>query len=381
MPPLFPAEIIKSSSESYFAEQRTAGRIIYLAVMLFLATVIGLLPFVTVQVSTQSEGVVRSGDEENPVVPVVAGEVLLSRMAENQPVGRGDTLLVLASDRIDQEISLLTFRQQEENRMMSDLKKLIRGETEGLLSAPSRQEYALYAVKLAGQQAQLQQAERDYLLAEILYRKGITPRHDFEKIAGQFRYEQACYQSVQAQQLSLWQEKLKQTTLNLADLEARVQQLKKERSLYCLTAPVAGTLTGYTGVKTGNFVAPNQPLARIAPEENLLVECYVSPADIGLIEAKMPVTFQFHAFNYHLWGMATGSVDEISNNLVSVNNRPFFRVKCRLDQHFLKLKNGCTGHLRKGMTLTGRFKVADRTLFQLLYDKADNWLNPKRKAG
>ena len=29
------------------------------------------------------------------------------------------------------------------------------------------------------------------------------------------------------------------------------------------------------------------------------------------------------------------------------------------------------------MTLTGRFMLIRRNLFQLLYDKTDNWLNPK----
>lgn len=29
------------------------------------------------------------------------------------------------------------------------------------------------------------------------------------------------------------------------------------------------------------------------------------------------------------------------------------------------------------MTLTGRFMITKRSLFQLLYDKTDNWLNPK----
>ena len=142
---------------------------------------------------------------------------------------------------------------------------------------------------------------------------------------------------------------------------------------------MAGTITGYTGIKEGNFISPNQSIARIAPDDDLLVECFVTPNDIGLIEQGMPATFQFHAFNYNLWGVASGKISEISSNVINLNNRPFFRVRCQLDQRFLKLKNGYTGNLKKGMTLTGRFKVADRSLYQLLYDKADNWLNPKRK--
>jgi HlyD family secretion protein len=56
--------------------------------------------------------------------------------------------------------------------------------------------------------------------------------------------------------------------------------------------------------------------------------------------------------------------------------QPYFKVRCSLDQHELSLKNGYVGKIRKGMTLQARFFVTRRTLFQLLYDKADDWLNP-----
>lgn len=381
MPQLFPSEIIKSSSENYFSEQSTSSRVIYLSVILFLMAAIGLLPLVNVQVTTQSEGVVRSGYEDNPVIPVVSGEIMTCRISENQSINKGDTLLIVATDRIDEDIRLLTFRQSEDSLLRSDLSKLVLGKKNGLLSATCRQDYIVYTGKLAEQETQLRQAESEYLLAEKLFHKGITPKHDFEKISHQFQYEKTRYYSIQAQQLTLWQGKLKETILSLTELAARIQQLKKEKEQYFITAPIAGTITGYIGIKPGNFIVPNQQIARIAPETDLLVECFVTPSDIGLIEQGMPASFQFHAFNYNLWGVATGSVNEISNNVVSINNQPFFRVKCQLDQRFLRLKNGYKGNLKKGMTLTGRFKVADRTLFQLLYDKADNWLNPKLKEG
>lgn len=381
MTQLFPPEIVKNSCENYFSELGISGRIIYLSVILFLVVSISLLPLVNVQVTTQSEGVVRSGYEDNPVIPVVTGEVVSCRIFENQTVKEADTLLVVASDKIDQEIKLLTYKQNEDSLMLSDLKKLVLNQKTGPLSALYRQEYTAYIGKLAEQKTQLLQAESEYLLAEKLFNKGITPKHDFEKIAHQYQYEKNRYCSIQAQQFTLWQEKMKETIQSLSELASRIVQLKKEKEQYCLTAPITGTITGYTGIKAGNFVVPNQLIARISPEDDLLVECFVTPSDIGLIEQDMPASFQFHAFNYNLWGVASGYVKEISSNVININDRTFFRVRCRLNQSFLQLKNGTKGNLKKGMTLTGRFKVADRTLFQLLYDKADNWLNPKRKNG
>ncbi len=381
MPELFPPEIIKSSCENYFSEQNASGRIIYLSVIILIAILFSLLPLVHIQVTTQSEGVVRSGYEDNPVIPVVTGEVISCRISENQSVIKEDTLLIIASDKIEQEIKLLDFKQKDDMILLSDLNKLILGKWDSLHSALYRQDYISFSGKLAEQKTLLQHAESEYLLAEKLFGKGITPKHDFETVTNQYLSEKQRYFTIQALQFTLWQQNLKDVNLSLIEHGFRINQLRKEKEQYCLKAPVSGTITGFTGIQAGNFVVSNQLIAKIAPENDLLVECFISPSDIGMIEKEMLAAFQFHAFNYNLWGVASGCVKEISSNVVYIGNSPFFRVRCRMDQRYLALKNGTKGNIIKGMTLTGRFKVADRTLFQLLYDKADNWLNPKRKNG
>ena len=150
MAQLFPSEIMKGSSENYFSEQHTSSRVIYLSVIIFLIAAICLLPSVRVQVTTQSEGVVRSGYEDNPVVPVVSGVVKECPISENQYVNKDDTLLVIASGRIDQEIRLLTFRQKDDSLLLSDLKRLLSGATDGLVTNLYQLDYAGYHVRLEG---------------------------------------------------------------------------------------------------------------------------------------------------------------------------------------------------------------------------------------
>ena len=410
MSQLFPSEIIKNSTENYVSELRTSDRIIYMSVILFLLVAFGTLPFLTVQVTTQSQGVIRSGNEDNSVTTVVSGEVLSCKITENQSVNKGDTLLVVSTDRLDEEIRFSFAQQNEESRIINDLNSLLytdngtihsqTNETNmpesstkasinilhstilnDLMSPVLHQDYLLYSGKLEEQRTQLLLAESEYKLAETLFNKGITPKHDFEKISHQFQFEKTRYSTIQAQQFTQWQEKLKQSKMRFEDLSAKIKQLRTEKKQYYLTAPISGTIADFTGIKGGNFILPNQQIARITPESDLLVECLISPSDIGLIEKDMSASFQLHAFNYNLWGSATGKVNEISNNVVTINNHPFFKIKCQLDQSFLQLKNGHRGNLKKGMTLTGRFKISERTLFQLLYDKADDWLNPKHING
>ena len=88
----------------------------------------------------------------------------------------------------------------------------------------------------------------------------------------------------------------------------------------------------------------------------------------------MPYKTSCHTFdNTTLVG---GKVIGIANDFVLLEGKPVFKVKCRLDRQRLQLKNGYPATLKKGMTLRARFVVAERTLFQLLCDNADDWLNP-----
>jgi HlyD family secretion protein len=53
-----------------------------------------------------------------------------------------------------------------------------------------------------------------------------------------------------------------------------------------------------------------------------------------------------------------------------------FKVRCVLDSNQLHLKIGFTGNIKKGMTVQARFVVTRRSLWQLLFDKIDDWVNP-----
>jgi HlyD family secretion protein len=66
----------------------------------------------------------------------------------------------------------------------------------------------------------------------------------------------------------------------------------------------------------------------------------------------------------------------LPNDIQIVDGKPVFKVKCSLDLEYLELKNGYKGYLKKGMTLQAHFIVTQRTLWQLLYDKIDDWMNP-----
>ena len=109
----------------------------------------------------------------------------------------------------------------------------------------------------------------------------------------------------------------------------------------------------------------------------MVATCFVKPADIGLIHEKQKVKIQVDAFNYNEWGMLQGDIIDISDDMiVEDGSAAYFRVKCKPEKTFLSLKNGYKAEIKKGMSLSTRILVIRRSLYHLLFDKADKWFNP-----
>jgi HlyD family secretion protein len=90
----------------------------------------------------------------------------------------------------------------------------------------------------------------------------------------------------------------------------------------------------------------------------------------------MPVRMMIDAYDYNSWGVAAGHLISISHDATVVDHQAVYTVRASLDQDALTLRNGVRGRIQKGMSLQARFLVAERSVFDLLYDRVDSWLNP-----
>jgi hypothetical protein len=121
-------------------------------------------------------------------------------------------------------------------------------------------------------------------------------------------------------------------------------------------------------VRANGFIRPfNGPL---------MGECYVLSKDVGLLKTGQAARLQIDAFNYNYFGVLTGKIYSIDNDFILLNKTPVFKVRCELDDRMLKLSNGYSGEVKKGLGFQARFIICKRSLWQLLYDGLDDWLNP-----
>ena len=76
-------------------------------------------------------------------------------------------------------------------------------------------------------------------------------------------------------------------------------------------------------------------------------------------------------------GLLEGKVIDVDKNITIQKNQAFFKVRCGLNSKTMQLKSGYKTQVSKGMTLTTRYIITRRSLFDLLFDKVDDWVNPK----
>lgn len=107
MKTLFPIEIQQNSIQSLWVKRGKRTQIIYLVIILVVIAVFICLPFVYVDVSAQSRGSVKAINENNTIVSAVYAEVKAVNLYENKAVHKGDTLIWLNTDELDEQIARL----------------------------------------------------------------------------------------------------------------------------------------------------------------------------------------------------------------------------------------------------------------------------------
>lgn len=378
MKQIFPKEISENSIEVHQFKHSNKSKIIYSLILLLLIASLISLPFIKVTIYNTSQGIIRSDKERITIQTINGGKVISHSLKNNLQVKKGDTLLALNNIALTQKFENADKQIKEVNAFLNDLDLLSNQKIspDQLKSLKYQNEYNFYVQKLKELQTRYRKIRDDYNRNKKLFQKGVVAKTTLNESKLEYDLAINAIYQFKKQQSSTWQSKYVSYQNQLKELENTLIQLKESNNLSIIKAPISGTLLNVKGIEGGSFLTNGMVLAEISPETNLIIECYVNPNDIGLLKKDHKVSFQVSAFNYNQWGLASGKIIEIGKDVELVNNTPMFKVLCSLEQKYLQLKNGFKGCLKKGMLVNSRFELTERTLFDLLYDKVDDWLNP-----
>lgn len=363
--------------ENLIAKNKTKSISIYLVVVLAIATFVVLLPVINVDISSQSRGIIRSTTDNVPVTSVVSGKITFVKIKNNGFVTKGDTLIKISKDGLETEKQTNDTLSYSISQYVTDISNILKGITQNLKTSTAREDFYNFQSRKTELQSKVSQAQITFDRNKLLFTKDVIAKAEYEKYVFELRFAKEALNSFVNQQKANWETQKRDLENQVNNLKGTVAKIKVEENNYFILAPVSGTIESFTGLQVGSFVNASQPIATISPADNLIVESSVSPSDIGLIRKNQKVKFQLDAFNYNQWGLLEGKVIDIDKNITLQENQAFFKVRCTLDSKQVKLKSGYKTQVSKGMTLTTRYIITRRSLFDLLFDKVDDWVNPK----
>lgn len=380
---LLPNEWIENSIETYIYQHTTKSQMIYWVVLAAITVTAIALPFIYVDISVQGSGVVRPVTEKAEITASITEIVDSVYVREGQQVNKGDVILRFRTNNSDYKINYQSSRLNDCEAQLADLAYLAKGNCPSTFRSPVRQqEYSYFTKKKNELETSLAQAEKEYKRNKVLFDKKVISEEEYDKYYFQWQSQQNELASLIQSQLSTWQADQNSYRNNFNEMNSTLKQEIKDKDMYIVRSPVDGTIDQFSGVYRGSGIQAGQSLATISPDSTLCLEVYVTPRNIGFMSVGMPVNVQVESFNYNEWGTIPGKVKDISSDfLTDGQGNSYYKVKCEMERDYLQLKSGRIGRLKKGMTVSAHFMITRRSLFDLLYQKMDDWANPKQYEG
>lgn len=373
---IFPEEILKNTVESHIVKHSKKTSLLFIVTFIAVATAFISLPFIYIDIYSTSRGTIIPQEKKLNIFAPVNGRISYFHIEENQKIKKGDTLVIIEHNILKERENLNSVQTSENNTYLNDLHNLIQKNYGSIASDHYKRELLKHQQELYNLDVIIQNKQSDFNRVQQLYQKDVVAKSEYEKSLLELNKIKNDKTNLIKQTELAWQKEytqLRQTNLNI---NSNQKQLQEEENNYVITSPIDGELVNMQGFHKGSIIAPGNLIVEISPDKDIIVETYVNPSDIGFIKEQGKAIYQVDAFNSNQWGFGTGKIVEISKDILVVNNAPYYKVKSSLDADNLKLKNGATGKLKKGMTLTSRFFLTKRTAFQLLFDEVEDWFNP-----
>lgn len=364
--------------ENLIYKNKTKSISIYLVLVLAILVFLFLLPVIKVDISSQSRGIIRSKTDNVPITTIVNGRITWLTLKNNATVAKGDTLIKISKESLISEKRTHDTLQNGISELLGDVSNLLKNKTTNLQTSAAREEWLKYKTKKEELQSKVSQTQINYNRNKILFDKGIIASAEYEKQLYELRFANQALQSFVSEQKSTWENQKRDLEERVKNIGGSISKIKVEENNYVVLAPISGIIESFSGLQIGSFITASQSIAMISATDKLIVESSISPRDIGLVKKNQVVKFQIDAFNYNQWGLLSGKVIDVDRNITIQGEQAFFKVRCSLNSLEMKLQSGYKTKVSKGMTLTSRYIITRRSLFDLLFDKMDDWLNPKQ---
>jgi multidrug resistance efflux pump len=226
---------------------------------------------------TRAKEPVLSGTIESRDVQVgslVGGRVAAVHVDEGASVHAGDPIVTLEPDLLDLQL-------KEQQTVVDQSRARLN-----LTLAGPRIEARNQA------RADWENAERERQRLEGLLKHGLIPQEQYDNSATAARIKK---EALQEAERGSRKEDIDAARANLAQAEARLAYLQRQRQETVVTAPADGVIQSFD-LRPGDLVGANQPVATLLERDQLWVRVYVPETRLGLVHKGQTATIRVDTF-------------------------------------------------------------------------------------
>jgi adhesin transport system membrane fusion protein len=219
----------------------------------------------------------------------------------------------------------------------------------------------------------LQLASQELRMTEPLLKTGDVSRAEVLRLQRQVADLQGQISAKRNRYLQELQTDLAKVQEELNSVGQTRRQREDQLAYTDLTAPTDGIVKNIRFTTVGAVLRPGDEMLQIVPTDApLIVEAKVKPSDIGFIRVGQSATVKFDAYDYLIYGSASGKVTFISPDTLTEQGskgeeQVFYRVQVRVD--ISRMRPRTTGEvieLQPGMVAMAEIKTGQNTVLRYL---------------
>lgn len=246
-----------------------------------------------------------------------------------------------------------------------------------VLTENQRQLYQKRRAALRGELGTLDKlfrfASQELNMNEPLLKSGDVSRAEVLRLQRQVADLEGQMSAKQNRYLQELQTDLAKTQEELNSINQTLRQREDQLTYTDLMAPAEGIVKNVRLTTIGAVLRPGDEMLQIVPtDDELIVEAKVKPADISFIRVGQPASIKFDAFDYLIYGSASGKVVYISPDTLSEqgergSEQTFYRVHVEVDASRMRpRRRGELIELQPGMVAVVEIKTGDSTVLHYL---------------
>lgn len=383
-------DYVKNSKEALLNQKHPLANVILGTIILLLIIFLLWAYFATVEQVTVGKGRVVPSSKDKIIQSLDGGIVTEIYVREGEIVKQNQKLIRLDDTRYKSEYSAAYEKYLTLLAMVSRLKAEEQGLDkisfpEELANHPemTQVENKLFEARKRGFDEEIASLQKSYQTAlnqthiyETLLPKGYVSKLEFlrsQQNANDFRTKMIEKENSFREDIN---QNLTKSQGELQTLEEQLASLKDKMLRTTLYSPVYGIVKKINIVTVGGVITPGLDIMEIVPlSDQLLIEAYVSPADIAFVRPGQEANVKLSAYDFSVYGSLVGKVEYVSASTVSEEKvshetkpseaEEFYVVKVRVNKNYLGNEKHKL-YILPGMIATVYIKTDKKTILQYL---------------